>query len=75
MISTSHQYKINSLVIMECYLNILEVPQKQEETFDEEKVKFIESKNFYLGLFWCLSSNLFELYERGKIQNIQRILY
>ena len=31
-------------------------------------------KNFYLELFWCLSSNLFELYKRGKIQNVQRIL-
>ena len=37
---------------MECYLNILEAPQQQqEETFDEEKVKFIDSKNLYLGLF------------------------
>ena len=31
-------------------------------------------KNFCLELFWCLSSNLFELYKRGKIQNVQRIL-
>ena len=61
---------------MECYLNILEVPrQQQEETFDEEKVKLINSKNFYLGLFWCPQSNLFELYEPGEIQNVQRILY
>ena len=45
MVSASHQHKINSLVIMERYLNILEAPrQQQEETFDEEKIRFINSK-------------------------------
>ena len=45
LVSASHGHKIISSVIMERYLNILEVPrQQQEETFDEEKIKFINSK-------------------------------
>ena len=45
MVSASHQHKSNSLVIMERYLNILEAPrQQQEETFDEEKIRFVNSK-------------------------------
>ena len=45
LVSPSHQRKINSSRIMERYLNILEVSrQQQEETFDEEKIRFVNSK-------------------------------
>ena len=36
--------QVEIIYIMEKYLSIIEVPCRQEETFDEEKVKFISSK-------------------------------
>ena len=43
--SESSTTKIKSTTTMDCYLSILEVPQpKQEELYEESKIKFINSK-------------------------------
>ena len=45
LISVNYHRKDNSSVTMEKYLSILEASRQQpQETFDEEKVKFINSK-------------------------------
>ena len=55
--SASHQRKLSSSVIMECYLNILEPPQQQQEqTFDEAKIRFINLKISIWDFFGVLQA-------------------